>query len=1160
MKRILLIVGIAFGCTSVYAQNSIQQSGNNNFFTADQNDKTNPLTVYHVKQFQGYNEIKIRQGFDVFSAGQQNVANLNQISIGVTQLNMRNYMDVFQEGASNRINSDQYGQNNRLKATQTVFTNTSTINTSQSGWNNGIIVLQDGDPAGGTAQFTTTIQQGGAIPGNAYNGANGNVGPLPNTSRNTVMLSQLGVGRGTANITQLGSSGLATVTQRGGDIAQNLMTIYQTNNGGANVQQAGNNNVITVAQQGYQYAKVRQQSANPANQTEPVNSTITILQGVNQLDDTRNSADVSQLTGDGNQATVNQNTNGAERNYATIRQIGTRLGGTPSTVTVNQLGKSSTVEVEQMENSSGNTANFTQGISELFQGSNAKLNQGGNANTYNSAQYGRNNNIGGTIGDMSSFGTQRGISNNTSLTQNGRNNQIALNQAGTTNQILVDQLNDQASTEGNKATATQGTGTSQNIMQIIQNVPDGDNNVAIVNQTKGDLNQALVIQYEDDYASITQSGTDDLGDPSTVIVNQQTAGNAKATVVQADGTKGGDVVIAQAAIGNEATVSQNAGRRNQAQVSQGDDMNKATVTQTGTLDLATPSIVLVNQLGKAGEVTVTQSANGSTTQVDQYGGDRNKSTVTQNGTRRDYVRTEQGGDDNMSTVGQMGDNNIARVLQGGVLGTLDHAMNTASIMQAGTDNDAVTAQGGIGNNASIDQKTGRDNFAVTVQYGTTNIAKTTQSSPGKLNSATVLQLKTNNNPGLSGALGSTNANTVADNIKAASGNYGNGIDQVEDNNATVNQTAGENQVAFVLQTGDNETLTLNQMNTDNNAFVLQAGEFDKATITQRGSFGIGLAAQYGTDGQNGNTLIADQSGSYNAFVAAQGYHNNSITIDQQGSENGLNGSGVLTGGIIAAQYGQRNTINLTQNANMSLIGVAQGNIAPAVPSIDLVDLLGFTQVFDNTATVNQTGRQNIALIGQQGDGTAGLKSEATITQAGQNNLATILQVNVGLTDVFSLPNKAVATQSSTVSESQIIITQQGRRNDADVQQLDGRNQSITLTQTLDENKATLKQLTGNTNVIILNQGTDPGRVGHTATITQSGEVNTALLDQSGYENSLTLTQTGNRNTLQGLGGNPTAQQGGHNNMATLSQTGEDHVINFNQSGMNNMSTIVQTNL
>ena len=176
------------------------------------------------------------------------------------------------------------------------------------------------------------------------------------------------------------------------------------------------------------------------------------------------------------------------------------------------------------------------------------------------------------------------------------------------------------------------------------------------------------------------------------------------------------------------------------------------------------------------------------------------------------------------------------------------------------------------------------------------------------------------------------------------------------------------------------------------------------------------------------------------------------------------------------------------------------------------------------------------------------------------NQVLIAQLNVGLTTVFSLPNKAEAEQSSTTSNSQIGILQRGRGNEALVKQLDGRQHRVNLQQDLDENKATLTQVSGRNNVINLNQGTDPGRVGHTATMTQTGEDNLAQMTQSGYKNKVTLTQDGDRNTLRQDAGNAFALQGGHDNEAMLSQTGHDHIINFNQSGWNNMATITQADL
>lgn len=569
--------------------------------------------------------VNIKQGNDVFSAGQENIATLRQISIGVTAINLRNDMNVTQEGASNRINSDQYGQNNRLKATQTVFTNSSKIITSQSGWNNGIVVLQDGNPAGGTAQFTATITQGALIPANAYSGANGNVTALPNTHFNSVLLDQIGGGSGVAILTQSGSSGLIKATQRGGDISQNQLTVTQSNNAGADVRQAGNANEITIDQQGYQYAKVRQESTDPAIQTEPVNSIVDIAQGVNQLDDTRNSADVSQTTGDGNQAYVRQNTAGAERNYATIRQSGTRLGATPSVVIIRQEGKSSTVEVEQMVNSSGNNATFDQNTSELFKGSNAKLKQGGNNNTFTSTQEGNTNSIGGTIGDKASFAMQVGIDNvanidqegynndvafmqggdedhDLDVSQEGKNNQATISQLGDNNEIDIDQENEESGL-GNKAFATQGATSSDGDITIHQDWDDGGGNTATVTQTEGDGNSAHVDQYMKNTATVRQSGTEDAGSgtDSDVDIDQSLSENGTATATQDAGTFGGDIEILQEKDGNTATVAQTKGRLNQAEVTQTDDGNTAKVTQSGTVDAGIASTVRIQQDGMDGE-------------------------------------------------------------------------------------------------------------------------------------------------------------------------------------------------------------------------------------------------------------------------------------------------------------------------------------------------------------------------------------------------------------------------------------------------------------------------------------------------------------------------------------------------------------------------------
>ncbi len=1164
MKRILIIVGLAFGCSSVYAQ-VINQTGDNNILDVVRTGVTNPATNYSVNQFKGYNEIHIKQGPDQNSPGKENTITLRQVSIGVTAVSLRNVFNVSQDGASNSINGDQYGMNNRATLNQTPETTSSNITTSQSGRNNGIVVNQTNGSG-----YTANIRQGAVIPAGFLNPPDGTSGPLPNTRFNSATLTQSGF-QGSATVIQAGVSGLFIGKQAGGDLVQNVLFVTQNNNAGADVEQSGNNNTTTIVQNGYQYARVRQNSLDPAVDTEPVNGIIEIRQGVNTLDDTRNTAFVEQRTGDGNITRVFQNTTEAEKNMATVKQFGTRLGGTPSTVVINQQGKSSTITVEQMKNGSGNDAAFTQSGSELAKGSNAALMQGGNNNDFTTNQIGKQNNIGGTVGAGASASSalQTGTNNIVNVGQQGQMNQAAIKQEGSGGNINVQQINDLASGPiGNKATAIQSAQTSANIIQIFQIAPDGDENEAIVEQTAGDGNFTRIDQYESDYAKVTQSGTDDLGNTSTVNINQQNAANSKATVTQAAGTKGGDVTITQTAVRNEATVDQTAGRQNNTTVTQNNDDNKAKVTQSGTLEGAVFSSVIVNQQGKMGEATVTQSANASTAQVFQYGGDRNKSTITQAG-RLNTAVAEQAGNDNEATQGQTGDNNVIRTLQssatpGVFLATGEQAKNTTSVTQGGSNNDAVTAQKGFTNDAVVNQSAGRDNFAASIQFGTKNSVTTNQTTVGKNNTAVVRQFNTTNVLN-GGDLSSRDANTSRNNIVAAGPNYNNnpanGIGQVENNKATITQSSGENQMVDVFQSGDDETATITQAGTDNMTTLTQPGEFDKATITQNGSLGVAAVSQDGTDGQAGNVLTATQAGDNNAFALGQAGYNNSVLIDQKGSENGVVG-GQVFGGIFAGQKGQRNTMDIKQDAQRSTVNVAQGSplaLPPIAPPVVATDLTNYVSVFDNKLTVDQKGRQNIMGIAQEGD-----NGQATATQAGENNTLNIVQANInGVPSIISLPNIATATQAALVSNSTIDIRQVGRGNVGTATQNAGRFNVIALDQNLDQNTATLTQNGGNSNLIAVVQSTAVGfPKGNTATVTQGvGQRNVFRLNQPGYNNTLTGTQTGDDNKVQDVNANANsfAEQSGHDNTATLSQTGELHTINFLQSGQFNMSTITQSN-
>lgn len=1193
MKKLLLVVGIAFGCTTVYGQTVINQTGDHNVLMGSKPGVTNPATQYFVSQLGGYNTIIITQGADVNSPGQENIATLRQSSIGAVNNSLRNIFDVMQSGGNNRINGDQYGRNNRATLEQGVITNSSKITTSQSGYNNGIVVRQ----LSGT--YTANIQQGEAIPAGAF--ANPPVvGGLPSTRFNSAELIQEGF-RGIAQVEQLGASALFYGNQKGGDNSQNVILVRQNNNAGAFVWQSGDNNLTNIQQQGFQAAGVFQRSLDVNNDLEPVNSQVNILQGVDRLDDTRNQAIVRQLTGDGNQVNINQNTTGAAKNNALVTQMGTRSGLIASTVTVNQMGKSGEVFFQQTRLSTGNTATINQDGIQEGKGNWVHANQGGSQNVFTTDQVGNLNRVIGSggmafekfrvdpvtkmlvkLGDSNDQATQMGENNTATLGQRGQNNEISLNQDGASNTIAASQINDLASTKGNKAILTQGAGTFTNTITLNQLPPtDGDGNLATITQTEGDFNQATVDQYEGNTATVLQSGTDDGSSggggtqASTVNIDQSNSTDGVASATQAAGTKGGGINITQEKIGNTATVNQTKGRRNTTDILQLDDGNTADVTQSGTIDVISgggnPSTVNIGQSGKNSIATVTQGAQGSTIAIVQDNGNANEATVSQPFTisdRQNEIFTFQFGDQNKLTSTQTGQENDAQILQsniitGGIAAGNGPSKHVATLVQGGTLNDAVIAQGGLGNTSTLTQTIGEENFASTLQYGSDNVATVNQTTNGRLNNVNVLQATVTPavRAALNALLATRDANNVGTNLLVFGLGGAPGADQAEDNKATVNQTIGENQTVRLFQTGDMETAVINQTGSDNTTIALQGGEKDVLNADQGGSFNSIDSRQFGAETTKGNQATITQAGDNNAINLRQLKFGNVATIDQKGNNNGP----AAAAGITLTQIGERNTSTINQDAMRGNIVVVQGDAAGVnfnATSNAGTGATPFNDAFDNKSTVGQMGLDNLIAIAQQGD-----KGTANATQAGNDNTIGISQLNpAGPPINRSTDNMATATQTVGVSNGTINIQQEGRKNMATAGQSgNAANGSIVLVQSKDENTANLTQNTGDRNLIQVIQAPDVyGRKGGTATISQTGgSDNKALLNQSGYENTLTLTQNGDRNVLQNGGPLAPALQAGHNNTATLSQTGQDHTINLTQgagNGFLNTATITQANL
>lgn len=1205
--------------TRIIQNGSRVGAGNNSEITVLQTGQSSRAILTQTETSRG-SEIDIDQSqslegkgsyAEVTQGGQDNDFEVDQIGslhiVMGTQEGVDNQTDITQEGQKNRATVNQDGSDNnidinqenepssgvgnRATAIQGAPSSDSDItinqNTSDGDENVATVEQTRGDRNEATvsqdAGNTATVTQSGSEYQPLGQGSSVNVNQSNSTDGTATATQALGTLGGAINITQVEEDNEATVNQTNGRL--NVATVNQTDDG----------NTATVNQSGTQDGPGGAISTVTINQIGKA-AMATVTQAANG-----STVDVNQENAD--MAEVIQRTGGAT-NSVVINQAGTLAGG-GNKAKVDQGGDDNVFNVTQtsVDGADGNVVEGTIGAGDFAmqkgQGNTATVTQDGPINHAAVMQDGEQNTI--TIDQESEAAS--GVGNKATAMQgaNTADNVIAIDQAvnngsgntavvnqtkGDNNLAVVNQL------KGNMATITQSgddadvlgvpstaiieqstsTGGTATILQADGTLGNGAlitqtdiNNVATINQLAGIVNQAASIQIgERNRSTINQSGSFNVLTltPSNVAV-AQTGNDNTATATQAVGTQAGQIAILQIPLlgspsvnGNVATVNQNAGTGNLAAITQNDDLNTATITQTGTTDAGSgdPSAVAIVQGGKGGTVTVTQAADGSNVLATQFNGNRNMQTIDQAdlGRQLDAI-TFQNGDDNTLRINQSGQENVSSIVQSNLLLPADPAngpsMHTATLTQGGTVNEAVIGQGGLKNTATLTQTGGEESFASVLQYGSDNRATANQTSSQRNNTLNVTQGR------VAGAVPATRATRNAGNLTGALlGLAPADVVQSEDNVALVNQTTGENQVINLIQSGDNEQATISQAGSDNNNSSVQAGEVDRLFHTQTGSQGRIIASQYGEETDKGNTQTITQGGNNNTVDVGQIKFFNVATITQSGQDNNL-----LVGSTVR-QIGESNQTILNQTGRRGNIAVIQGNAAGLTFGGQTLASTGYdpttNDAFRNTTGINQGGLDNLIAVAQQGD-----DGTATANQEGNDNFIGIRQLNPGAGILRAVFNVATATQTAGVSNSEIDIEQFGRRNNGSASQTGtGVNNTIALNQRNDDNTATLSQNQGNQNVINVNQNPNAGKIGGNVEIAQSGQDNKARLTQTGYENELTLTQTGDRNVLQQNGANPFALQGGNNNTATLSQTGQDHTINLNQSGMNNTIMVTQANL
>lgn len=350
----------------------------------------------------------------------------------------------------------------------------------------------------------------------------------------------------------------------------------------------------------------------------------------------------------------------------------------------------------------------------------------------------------------------------------------------------------------------------------------------------------------------------------------------------------------------------------------------------------------------------------------------------------------------------------------------------------------------------------------------------------------------------------------------------------QNNTTTINQAAGERNVANSTQTGQNLNATINTNDaqaTDNKATITQKGRENGAAIVERGKFNEVLINQ---DNLGNSGATAGHEATVNITNSAS--QGNSVDVIQSGKE----------ADAIINLEGDNNVVTFTQGGDKNQADL----IMNAVATND-----------DNTVTIDQVGDRNQASATVQGD-----RNSVDIDQAGFDNKAGTYQGSNNLTVTYapsapffmgggSPPITGVVTTGGSITAPDGVTINGNDNTVAITQGANTRNNQVAveLQAGADENTATVNQ-SGNArrNTAVIQ--VLAGQINNTATINQTGDArdNQAGIFQSGSDDMATINQTGIGNSAliaQRVGTNI------GNNMATINQPGTNNQAFIDQDGI-----------
>lgn len=574
-------------------------------------------------------------------------------SIGVFQLGEDNRSEITQSGDNQFSDVRQFADDNFSRISQGVQNGGSAVINQFSDDNHSEV-----DQTGSSSVIVTQTGAPNPFGDRGWDGLANSADAGVQYDNNVSLITQSGDGA-EIQVGQNGQINRSNVIQSASDSLANDASVIVGQTGVFNtsfVDQSGDGSQTNITQGG---GHARNLSSVVQSATD---STIDVIQtGENLAAPANSPTNESFATQSGTLqgATIIQDgdehlsnlTQSGEGNNALVTQLGVE-----NTSTVTQSNLNNFADVDQFANSSNSHSTVTQS----GEGSRAFVEQGGDNQTATITQDVPTTPVAGIDAFAGALVRQEGANNTGTIDQSGDAGDFRFGSAG--NPGLFPPNHSQLAEIDQNGVGNTGTITQTGLTNAARAIQDGDRN----------------------RATYTQSG-------------RNTAGRSVTT--------GDDNVITVEQSGVYTGISD-------ANITQLGNANTVTVTQDGGgLRVAFGSpLSLINQEGNTNTSTTTQSGNDEAAFVDQIG-DRNRSTITQNaGGNRNVAVVDQNAFDGISTITQSGDDNFARLMQGGTF-------NESVITQDGSLNSAVVTQGGMMDYSGV------------MQTGTSNIATVNQNVP-----------------------------------------------------------------------------------------------------------------------------------------------------------------------------------------------------------------------------------------------------------------------------------------------------------------------------------------------------------------------------------------------------------------------------------------------